>query len=78
VLFEEDKTGYVTVRAVTDVPYVSIVVASYEGENLTGVIVIPKSLNMKNPTASIPVNAGDKVFVLDDKFIPLANVYVAE
>ena len=78
VLFETDKTGFVTVRAVTDIPKVFIVVASYDGKNIKNVSVTPKCLNMKNPEVSIPVNSGDKVFVLDDKMIPLANVYIAQ
>ena len=78
VLFETDKTGFVTVRAVTDIPKVFIVVASYDGKNIKNVSVTPKCLNMKNPAVSIPVNSGDKVFVLDDKMIPLANVYIAQ
>ena len=78
VLFEAGEEGFVNLRAMADVQNVSVFVASYEGENLTKVVVIPKNLEVNNPVVSIPVTSKDKIFVLDEKMSPLANVYVVE
>ena len=78
VLFETGKAGYVNLRAVTDVSNVSIIVASYDGKNVTNVNVILKNLTTKNAVVPIPVSSGDKVFVLNDKLIPISDVYTVE
>lgn len=78
VLFEEVNPGFINVRAVTDIPSASIVIASYDGNKLTGATVIPKTFTMKNAIVSVPVNSGDRVFVLNDKMKPLAEVYTVE
>lgn len=77
-MFETGKAGYVNLRAVTDVSNVSIIVASYDGKNVTNINVILKKLTTKNAVVPIPVSSGDKVFVLNDKLIPISDVYTVE